>query len=236
MLKISYIYLSILILLAALMTGCAWENIPEGPEVKPLRIRITMDVQGKIDPNVFYFFVFNFSGDSKQMPKPEFEGDLRAKFWDAYYMYGNPRLTGHDFYRGIGGKTKTGANRLDRRPTPSNYLTEFISTSSPTPGAPPPSTNRIKLELDFGVVDMTKYKSVNMNMMSSSLPLDRIDNPDDQYDAFIYDNFLDNGVTLVLSSGKTDFNEQEYQKEQDENIGEHPPANANIIDWRVLIL
>jgi len=236
MLKNININLSILILFLLFPAGCAWENIPEGNQEKPLRVRITMDVQGKIDANLFYFIVFNFSGDTKQMPKPDFEGDERGKYWDAYYMYGNPRLTGNDFYRGVAGKTKSGENRLDKRPIPSAYMNEFVSTSSPTPGGPPPSTSQIKLELDFGVVDMDKFKSINMNMMVSSLPFDRIDNPDDQYDAFVYDNFEDNGVTLPLSGGKTDFNEEEYKKETQENIGENPPPNANIIDWRLLIL
>jgi len=225
-------YLIILVLLPFILGGCAWENI-EGEVEQNLRLRIEMQVQGTIDPNLFYFIVFNFSGDANQKPVPDFEDDERGLYWDAYYMYGNPRGTGWDFYRALAGTAKDGNPRLDKRPTPSDYLFEFVPTSQPTPGTTP-SGNKLILELDFGTMD-TPAK-VNMNMMVSSLPFDRVDNPDDPYDALIYDSFLFDGVTLNLNGNVKDFHEEDFKVEQEENIGENPPPNANITFWRVRIL
>ncbi len=222
--------------------GCAWENIPEEGETPELRLRITMEVQGQIDPNLFYFIVvnfqsvegWNFSG-TKGFPQPDFEGDERGLNWDVYYMYGNPRLTGNDFYRGIGGTTPSGVSRFNFRPSPSSDLFEYVPSSIPSQGNIP-SGNQIRLDLDFGKVDPKTLGTVNLNMMVASLPFDRTDNPDDQYDALVYDSFLDGGVSLSFSSGTTDFNEQDQPQEQQENIGENPPPNANIVFWRVQIL
>lgn len=226
--------LYILVLLSLLAGGCAWENLPEEGVQKDFRLKITMRVQGTIDKNLFYFMVFNFSGDTSKKPKPEFEDDERGMYWDAYYMYGNPRLTGNDFYRAVAGTTQQGYNRLDLRPIASYEMVEFVPSSSPKPGTVPQNLNSIVLELDFGKI--TPPNKINLNMMVSSLPFDRIDNPDDQWDATIYDSFLFEGVTLNLSGSDTDFNEEEYKVEDDENIGENPPPNANIIFWRVQIL
>jgi hypothetical protein len=227
--------LLILILAFLLQSGCAWENLPEGDETeKDLRMTITFRVQGQLDPNLFYFIVFNFSGDPSKKPKPDFEDEERGLNWDAYYMYGNPRLEGHDFYRGLGiGQTKDGTPYLDLRPVQSKKLTEFVTTSYP-PVKTIPVGNQIVLELDFGKTKPPP--SVNMNMMVSSLPIDRVDNPDDGYDALVYDSFKFDGITLNLGGTKTDFHEQETPMEDEENIGENPPPNANIIFWRVQIL
>ena len=234
MYKFTFTILLILIL-PGISNGCAWENIPEEGGEKDFRVRISMRVQGQIDPNLFYFFVFNFSGNQSKKPKPDFEHEERGMYWQAYYMYGNPRLEGHDFYRGVAGKTKDGRNRLSLRPIPSNEMFEFVPTSVPKPGSTP-SGNTISLELDFG-----KYEDVpsriNLNMMVSSLPFDRIDNPvDDLWEAFVYDSFLFEGVTLNITGYKTDFHEQDFKVEVEENLGENPPPNASIVFWRVLLL
>jgi hypothetical protein len=220
-------------LIPLLQAGCAWENIDEGDTDDDFRMQIELRVKGSIDPNLFYFIVFNFSGDKDQKPIPDFEDEERGLYWDAYYMYGNPRLTGHNFYRGIAGTAKDGNPKLDKRPAPSNELWEFVPTSKPTVGTSP-TGNSIMLELDFG---LNKPPSiVNMNMMVSSLPFDRVDNPDDPYDALIYDSFLFDGVTLNIGGSTKDFHEQDFKVEQDENIGENPPPNADITFWRVLVI
>ena len=227
--------LFILVIVVLFLISCAWENVPIGGEPDNLRVQITMELQGQIDKTLFYFFVFNFSGNPDKKPEPEFEDDKRGLNWDVYYMYGNPRLSGYDFWRGMRGITEAGTQALDDRPIPSQEMFEFVPTSRPTP-LNDPSGKKITLELDFGNLPTDKYKSINMNMMVSSLPFDRIDNPDDLFDAFIYDSFLFDGVTIVLDGNKIDFNDTEFQVEVEENIGENPPPNANIVDWRLLIL
>jgi len=231
MLKI--INMLIIMHLVLLLTGCAWENLPEEGYTPDLRIRIILRVQGQIDPGIFYFIVFNFSGDPAKKPKPEFEDDERGLYWDAYYMYGNPRMTGLDYWKAVAGTTKKGYNRLDLRPTPSYDMVEFVTSTVPKPGITPTS-NKLVLDLDFG--KLKPPNSINMNMMVASLPFDRIDNPDDIWDAVIYDSFLLEGVTLNLGGNETDFNEEDFRVEEQENIGENPPPNANIISWQVLKL
>lgn len=228
MLKI--INLLIIILLVLLLTGCAWENLPEEGVTPDFRIRITLRVQGSINKDLFYFIVFNFSGIPDNKPEPYFEDDERGSHWDAYYMYGNPQMTGLDYWRAVAGTTQKGYNRLDLRPIPSNEMIEFVPTSIPVPGVSP-TGNKLVLELDFG--KLKPPKSINMNMMVASLPFDRIDNPDDQWDAMIYDSFLFDGVTLNLGGSETDFHEHDFKVEEEENIGENPPPDANIIFWRV---
>jgi hypothetical protein len=225
--------------------GCAWENLPPEGVKKDFRVSIILRVQGSIDPNLFYFIVFNFSGLAAQRPEPQFEDEKRGLYWDAYYLYGNPRNTGHDFYRAIAGTTKGGQNKLDLRPLRSKDMVEFVPAESWPPRYEMPSGNEIRLELDFGapldeLIDPPPT-SINLNMMVASLPFDRVDNPDDEWDALIYDSFNWQGlgaVTIHLTGGKTDFSEYDtqYKAEEIENIGENPPANANIVFWRLHIL
>jgi hypothetical protein len=225
--------LLIILSLLPFLTGCAWENLPEEGVTPDLRLRITMSVQGTLDPTHFYFFVFNFSGIPDNKPKPKFEDDERGLHWDAYYMYGNPQLTGLDYWRGVAGITKAGYNRLDLRPIPSYSMFEYVSISVPKPGVTP-TGDQLVLELDFG--KRKAPNTINMNMMVSNLPFDRIDNPDDLYDATIFDSFLFDGVTLNLAGSDTIFREEEFKVEEQENIGENPSPNDNIVSWKVQLL
>ena len=68
------------LIVLSLNIGCAWENLPEGEVEVQKIIQVTMRLGGAMHEDLFYYIIFNVSGDPDNKPYSVFEGDDRGKF------------------------------------------------------------------------------------------------------------------------------------------------------------
>jgi len=165
-----------------------------------------------------------------------------------------------DFYKGEGGGTAvTGGelpietdpkkrrkdpqkpastqNKLDTKPTLLSDKIEFLNagiTSSPIiDGGSPIANNTIFLRLNFK--ELPAFPAiVNMNMIVSSLGIDVLSNdPNDDYEALVWDSFEGKGISLRIHEHK-EFREGEgFTVEVTDGFVPNKTPSKNIISWSV---
>lgn len=209
------------------LVSCAWENLPEGVQEKQRIIEVTMKTGGAMRPDLFYYIVFNLSGDPSKKPYSIFEGEDRGKYWSVYYMWGKPPYKNLGLYRGFGGKGKDGKNLVDNPPLDRSLLHELTTGTSV-------SGDRMTLRIDLSKLAIpASITSINMNMIVCNQAIDADSRVDYQYAPYVFDSFYDRGITIPLT-GVGDYwdeanNPQERLPNEHENSA---PPEANITDWR----
>ncbi len=213
------------------LAGCAWENLPEGEQESQLIVEVTMRMAGAMRPDFFYYIVFNLSGDSAKKPYDVFEGEDRGKYWTVYYMWGTPPYKQTDIYRGFGGTTKDEENLIDREPVERERLNELRSGTGQ-------EGDTLTLRIDLSDLDPF-LTSINMNMIICNQAIDAKSRLEYEYDPWVYDSFIDRGLTINLK-GLDDYwdenqveNQMEYKQNANEDIA--PPA-GDIVYWRFQIV
>jgi hypothetical protein len=215
-----------------MLNSCAWENLPAGGEEVPTRIvRVMMRLGGPIRNDLFYYIVFNLSGDPTKKPYSIFDGEDRGKYWTVYYMYGQPPLRDLDLYRGFGGKTKDGDYRIDQRPTQRYDLNELMDGTTI-------SGDQITL-----VINLTEFgfipNNINMNMIVCNQAIDLESKFEYEWDPYVFDSFYERGITIDLNSIDPWWGESNYEDKMEvfpnENEETAPPG-ADIIDWYFTVI
>ncbi len=207
--------------------GCAWENLPEGEVANEKIIRVNMRMEGPMHEELYYYIVFNLSGDPERKPYSLFMGEDRGKYWSVYYMYGQPPFRDRDIYRGFGGTTTEGANRVDGRPTESRDLNEILSSNT--------QGDQFTLELnltEFGLIP----DLININMIVCNQAIDLESKLEYEWDPYVYDSFWERGISINMNSNDLWWGEAnpDFQMEQDTQSNEHElsaPPEADIISW-----
>jgi hypothetical protein len=167
-----------------------------------------------------------------------------------------------DFYKGEGGTTSTGGElpietdpkkrrkdpqkpassqtKLDLKPTILRDKIEFLDariTSSPIiDGGPPIASNTIYLKLNFKTLPAFP-PIVNMNMIVSSLGIDVLSNdPNDDFEAVVWDSFEGKGVNLEITKFK-EFREGEgFTVEVTDAFIANRSSSQNIVSWSVKLI
>ncbi|MFH1677087.1 MAG: hypothetical protein ABIC40_08680 [bacterium] len=226
MYKFSTLILPILLLFT--VASCAWSNEDDPNQTKNTVIQVTMRLGGAIRNDLFYYFVFNISGDPLKKPYSVFDdSEDRGKYWSVYYMYGTPPRRPTGIYRGRGGTTKQGVSRIDNPPLEQAYLSELLPINNI-------QGNQFILRIDLGQVSL---KNINMNMIVCNQAIDADSRLEYEYDAYVYDSFYDRGLTLNLTGNILLWNEAQYSQELISNEHEDvAPPEANIVDWQFNVL
>jgi hypothetical protein len=219
------------ILISFQFAGCAWENLPEGETEEQLIVEVTMRMAGAMRPELFYYIVFNITGDPEKKPYSVFEGEDRGKYWNVYYMWGTPPFEETGLWRGLGGTNAEGENRIDIPPTEQAYLTEL------RPGTTQEG-DHLTLRIDLSDIGYD-FTSINMNMIVCNQAIDAESRLEYQYDPLVYDSFFARGITINLD-GTEDYwdenqptNAQEiYPNEREDDA----PPEADIVYWRFVIV
>ena len=213
-----------------MVSGCAWSNEEDLTQPKNTVIQITMRLGGAIRNDLFYYFVFNLSGDPLKKPYSVFDNTSdRGKYWSVYYMYGTPPRKETGIYRGFGGTNKQGKPRIDNPPLEQDYLSELLPINNI-------QGNQFILRIDLG---KRSLKKINMNMIVCNQAIDAESRLEYEYDAYVYDSFYDHGLTLDLTGYTLTWNESQTQYSQETISNEHEdvaPPEANIVDWQFTIL
>lgn len=209
--------------------GCAWENLPEGQQKKQVIVQTTMRLAGDLNPNYFYYIVFNVTGKPDNKPQSIFDGDDRGKFWNVYYMWGTPPFRATGLYRGFGGTSKSGKNLVDREPKENAYLNELL------PGTiVEGSSITLRINLTGLVIP---GNVINMNMIVCNQAIDATSKLEYEHDPFVFDSFYAGGITINLAGTYDFFNEalnpQENLPNENEDIA---PPSANIVNWNFQII
>jgi hypothetical protein len=222
--------LYIIFLLAGV--GCAWENLPQGQEETQRIIQVNMRMGGAMRSDLFYYIVFNLSGNAENKPYSVFDGVDRGKFWTVYYMWGTPPLKETGLYRGFGGKGVNGSNLIDRFPMSREYLNELL------PGTTVEG-DHMTLSIDVSKLHIpaTTSLSVNMNMIVCNQAIDATSRLEYEYDPYVFDSFYGRGITMIYTSTADYWDELHNPQESIPNEHEDvAPPEANIIDWRFQII
>lgn len=218
--------------LTMMVAGCAWENLPiDGEEVQTRYIRVNMRLGGPMNPEYYYYIVFNLSGDTDKKPYTIFDGEDRGKYWTVYYMYGQPPNRVLDLYRGFGGTSPDGDYRVDDRPTQRYDLNE-VKDGTNIGG------DQITL-----VVDLTDFglipDSINLNMIVCTQAIDLESKYEYEWDPYVFDSFYERGITISLNSVDPWWGEANYEDKLEvfpnENEETAPPG-ADIIDWYFTVI
>jgi hypothetical protein len=192
------------------------------PPPHNLIVQVSMRLRGAINPDFFYYIVFNNSGDPAAKPWSVFDGEDRGKNWSLYYMYGSPPTRATDLYRGAGGLGGEGENLVDQPPLDRASIPELL------PGTIV-EDDRITLRIDLGGPD---FQSLNMNMIVCNQAIDAESKVSYEFDPYVFDSFYDNGITLDPTEGITQWSESTHPQEQIPNEYENTaPASADIVDW-----
>ena len=230
MLKKSCLILYIVAVLFS--SGCAWENLPQGQQEKKRIIQVTMSVGGNMNPNLFYYIVLNLSGDSNKKPLSVFDGADRGKYWMVYYMYGTPPRRPTGLYRGFGGIGKNGGDLIDIQPRSQEYLLELGPGTVVT-------GDHMTLSLDLSKLLKPTVTSVNvnLNMIVCNQAIDAQSRLEYEYDPYVYDSFLNGGITLNIPSELRIWNEHSNSMETIPNEHETTARpEADIRDWLVQVI
>ena len=219
------------ILIAIQFSGCAWENLPEGETEEQLIIEVTMRMAGAMHPDLFYYIVFNVTGDSDKKPYSVFDGEDRGKYWNIYYMWGRPPYEDTGLWRGLGGKGIGGNDLIDNFPTEEGYLTELRSGTTQ-------EGDHLTLRIDLSDIGY-EFTSINMNMIVCNQAIDADSRLEYEYDPLVYDSFFSRGITINLA-GTEDYwdenqptNAQEiYSNEREDDA----PPEADIVYWSFVIV
>ena len=204
--------------------SCAWENLPEGEQEIKRIIQVTMRLGGTMRTDLFYYIVFNLSGDPNKKPYSVFDGEDRGKYWTVYYMYGQPPYEDLDLYRGFGGKGTDGSSRIDRFPTEQDELNELLLGTSI-------QGDQMTLRIDLTELKL-KSPIMNMNMIVCNQAIDAQSKFEYKYIPCVWDSFYAQGVTIDLMGTDYYWNEQSDPMEQISNEHEDTASpEANIIGW-----
>jgi hypothetical protein len=219
------------ILMVAPLAGCAWENLPEGGGEPDKIIEVTMRVGGAMRADLFYYIVFNLSGDPSRKPYSVFKGDDRGKYWNVYYMWGTPPYEDTGLYRGLGGKGVGGKELIDVFPTKREFLNE-LKTGTTQEG------DTLKLRINLSAIDVT-VDSLNMNMIVCNQAIDAESRVEYEYDPYVFDSFYARGITINLTTS-TDYWDENMPAYEQEGIPneyeESAPPEADIVYWRFQIV
>ena len=212
--------------------SCAWENLPEGGEKPPFIVEVTMRMGGDMSPDLFYYIVFNLSGEADKKPRSIITGPDRGKFWTVYYMWGTPKFQPTDLYRGFGGQPNEDTNLVDKPPVKSSFLNELL------PGTVIEG-NQMTLKIDLTEIQ-NAISNINLNMIVCDQAIDAESQLYYQFDPIVWDSFYGNGLTINLKSTTEDFyseNDTRYQMERIPNENEDIALpKANIVYWEVLVI
>lgn len=220
------------IILLVFNCGCAWENLPEegNDDPKPQRvIQVKMQLGGAKREDIFYYIVFNLSGDPANKPLPIFDGEDRGKNWTVYYMYGKPPNRDLGLYRGYGGEGTGGSNLIDSQPLEAAYLNELMEGTST-------SGDQITIRIDLTEIPIGNG-IFNLNMIVCNQAIDAESQIEYEFDPYVVDAFLDGGVSIDFF-GTADLWNETYNP-QEEIPNEHEdvaPPGADIINWNFRII
>jgi len=84
--------LAISLVIVLLFLSCARDKTaPGGPEAQPVEIVLKYQLEADISPDLYYFFVFNFSNsprtDEDSRPRPFVSGPDRGANWERYVVF-----------------------------------------------------------------------------------------------------------------------------------------------------
>ncbi len=220
--------LNLCILCLLLIVGCAWENLPEGEVEEEFIVEVTMRLEGPKLPNLFYYIVFNLSGDSARKPYSVFSGEDRGRYWNIYYMYGEPPFRDPDLYRGYGGTLPDGTELIDGRPLESQKLNEVLIQNT--------TGDHITLRINLSDLDLPSQE-INMNMIVCNQAIDAESQIEYEWEPLVWDSFKDRGITMNLGGIADYWNEFNEQMEDQPNEREESAApGADIKSWSFKII
>jgi hypothetical protein len=212
--------------------GCAYANInKDAPsEPKPQRvIQIKMQLGGAKREDIFYYIVFNLSGDAAKKPMPIFDGTDRGKNWTVYYVWGKPPNRDLGLYRGYGGEGVSGGNLVDNAPTEQAFLNELMEGTN-TAG------DQITLRIDLTKIPIGNG-IINMNMIVCNQAIDAESQIEYEYPPYVVDAFFDGGISIDFFGTADTWNETYNPQEEDSNEHEDgAPPGADIVDWNFRII
>lgn len=230
--KLYKLFLPILYILITIpYSGCAWENLPEGEEEEQLIVEVTMRMAGAMRPDLFYYVVFNLTGDPDKKPYSVFDGEDRGRNWNVYYMWGTPPYEDTGLWRGVGGKDNEGNDRVDNFPTEEAFLNELL------PGTTQEG-DHLTLRINLSDFDY-QFTSLNMNMIVCNQAIDAESRLEYEYDPWVYDSFYARGITINLTGSETYWDENQPTNEQEAISNEREdsaPPEADIVYWRFVIV
>jgi hypothetical protein len=221
----------LIILVALIVPGCAWENLPsETQDVTPQRvIQVRMQLGGAKREDLFYYIVFNLSGDPAKKPLAIFDGVDRGKNWTVYYMWGKPPNRNLGLYRGYGGEGTGGSNLIDQIPVEQAFLNELMEGTSVT-------GDQMTLRIDLTNIAIGNG-IFNLNMIVCNQAIDAESQFEYEYDPYIVDSFYDGGISIDFFGNADTWNETYNPQEEIPNEHEDiAPPEADIIDWSFRII
>jgi len=215
----------------SLNIGCAWENLPEGEVIDQKIIQVTMKLGGAMHEDLFYYIVFNLSGDLGKKPYSIFDGEDRGKYWTVYYMYGAPPYRDRGLYRGLGGISLSGNVLIDQFPKTQDFATELL-----------PGTNvqgdSMTLKIDLTELPLVS-DIVNLNMIVCNQAIDAESKFEYEYEPYVFDSFMDRGLSIDIGGHDSYWSEamEEYKQELFPNEHEDTaPPEADIIHWNFQVI
>ncbi|MCX6645987.1 MAG: hypothetical protein NTY09_06485 [bacterium] len=221
----------LVIILSFAISGCAWENISkEGEEPEPQRvIQVRMQVGGAKREDIFYYIVFNLSGDPAKKPLAIFDGVDRGKNWTVYYMWGKPPNHNLGLYRGYGGEGTGGSNLIDQPPVEQAFLNELMEGTSI-------SGDQITLRIDLTKIAIGNG-IFNLNMIVCNQAIDSESQFEYEFDPLVADSFYSGGISIDFFGIADTWNETNNPQEDIANEREElAPPEADIIDWSFRII
>ncbi len=213
------------------MCGCAWENLPEGEVEEKKIIQVTMRLGGKMRSDLFYYIVFNLSGDPDKKPYSVFDGEDRGKNWTVYYMWGTPPFEPTGLYRGFGCKGISGNDLIDNFPDKEDFINELLPGTNV-------SGDSMTLRIDMTNLPLTSGY-INLNMIVCNQAIDAQSKFEYEYDPYVFDSFYERGITMNLLGYETFWSEQQSENAQEEFPNEQEetaPPEADIINWRFQVI
>lgn len=210
------------------MPGCARDAIKGAPELAQ-SIRISATFAERLEPDVFYFFVFNFSNafdpQASLRPEPNVSGPDRGRNWEMYIVFHH--------YGGFSGPTwqarakrpGEGAFWVDEVALSLQQQFYFISASA--------SGTTITIELDplelVGPDNSTPSRFI-LDIMTADTGIDKDTNPDDI--GLVYD-WIDEVLVVPIEVG-TRLLERELLYEEFDDSTIFVPG-SDLVDWSVTV-
>lgn len=218
--------------------ACARDSLKkhQQEQSQPLEMRIRLNFKGQIDPNQYYFIVFNILAQSEnnlpnEEPKPVVSGLDRARNWTDYIVYTNSDGDVFDMFF----KRKT--NLSDLTPEQFNTIPSPLETTSFNFFiSKEVSGSSISVVIDLnrfldrdgdGVRDIGGFL---VNFFTATTGVDVVSNPSDlglTYDA------LNEGLLVTADRG---FNKNETNTRKETPETElNPPASVDLASWSIEI-
>lgn len=211
-----------------LTPGCAKDALKGAPELAQ-NIKITAVFKDKLETDVFYFFVFNFTNANDPQeslrPEPNVSGIDRGKNWEMYIVFHH--------YAGFSGPTwqtrskrpGDGAFWVDELANPLAQQFFFLNASA--------GGNSITVELDplelVGPNNETPSRFI-LDIMTADAGIDKETNPDDL--GIVYD-WIDEVIVVPIEVG-TRIVERELLYEEIDDSSIFIPG-SNLVDYTITV-